>query len=599
MPLWTPTNLLDTPKAWRGFGHSYLNVAAGTFDQTGRTDGLLRNALGAPLSNWINCAVNGSKITWSGTSGTALMHAGSWTTAFHQLQINPARVGPYAAAGGATLLLWGLNDMGHMSNTAQMRLALKHAHRAVISRARAGVVRPHTDASIAYGAGFTSVTATDASTLGTLRRATTTTTATVTITIPADYLGEVIGLGFIGKPGTTGGTITFSGTAGLTGTFSTSNIMPSAPISGSAYVAATNGHVAMVHRFTAPVTGATQTVICTVTAIDGSGQVDFDSYWLEARAAPPVIVCNIGQIPLAGQTGVYTAWVTAQPLEVNRNADIADWCAAIAEVAAEFDGMVQVADLYGALSPTGTATAGLFAVDNLHPNEYGAAKSVDAIIAAIARLVPNNAALGRSASMGPASLLAAPSRQPHNIGSYYTADGTYGGATFITAVAGNMYAIPFVVTESNDRFGTFAVELGTAVPTASTIIQLAVYNDVDWTGYPQRQVGVWGGSGVNLGTTASATITVSPTAWEPDPGLFWLCLKVMSIGGTAANLRTLLGPNPQMPMVSTTGALSAGQGMGWQLTGQGVTSAMSSLFPTGATRIATAPYIGLLRVAAG
>jgi hypothetical protein len=527
------------------------------------------------------------------------MHAGSWTTAFHQLQINPARVGPYAASGGATLTLWGLNDMGHMSNTVQMRTAIKHAHRAVISRARAGVVRPHTDASIAYGAGFTSVTATDASTLGTLRRATTTTSATVTITIPADYAGEVIGLGFIGKPGTTGGTITFSGTAGLTGTFSTSDIMPSAPISGSAYVAATNGHIAMVKRYTAPVTGATQTIICTVTAIDASGQVDFDSYWFEARAAPPVIVCNIAQIPLAGQTATYTAWVTAQPTEAARNADIADWCAAIAEVAAEFDGMVQVADLYGALSPTGTATAGLFATDNLHPNEYGASKSVDAIIAAIAKLVPNNATLGRAASLGPASLLAAPTRIPHHLGSYHTTGAADGGTTFITAVAGNMYAIPFVVTESNDRFGTMAVELGTAVPTASTIIQLAVYNDVDWTGYPQRQVGVWGGSGLNLGTTASAIITVSPTAWEPDAGLFWLCLKVMSIGSTAANLRTLIGPCPQMPMVSTTGALSGGQSVGWQLTGQGVTSAMSSLFPTGATRINRAPYIGLLRVAAG
>lgn len=599
MPLFTPTNLLDTPKAWRGFGHSYLNVAAGTYDQTGRTDGLLRNALGAPLSNWINCAVNGSKATWSGTSGTAAMHAGSWTTAFYETQINPARVGPYAASGGATLLLWGLNDLGHMSNTTQMRTALKEVHRAVISRCRAGVVRPHTDASIAYGAGFTSVTATDASTLGTVRRATTTTSATITITIPADYLGEVIGLGFIGKPGTTGGTITFSGTAGLTGTFSTSNIMPSAAISGSAYVPATNGHVAMVKRYTAPVTGATQTIICTVTGVDaGSPQVDFDSYWFEARAAPPVIVCNIAQIPLAGQTATYNAWVTAQPTEALRNADIISWCTAIAEVAAEFDSMVQVADLWGALSPTGTATTGVFATDNLHPNELGAAKSVDAILAAIGKLVPNST-LGRTASLAPAATLAGQTRVPHNINSWYTSEATYGGATLYTCVAGDMFAIPFIVTESNDRFGSMAVELGTATPTASTIIQLAVYSDVNWLGYPQRQVGVWGSTGINLGTTANATITVSPTAWEPDQGLHWLTLKVMSIGSTAANLRTVIGPCPQAPMVSTSGALSGGQGVGWKLTGQGTTSAMTSLFPTGATAVATAPYIGLKRVVAG
>jgi lysophospholipase L1-like esterase len=594
MPLYNPVDLQPLPNPWRAFGHSYLNVTAGTFDQTGRTDALVRNRLQIPLSNWTNSAVNGSKVTWSGTAGNALMHGGGWTTAFHQMQINPLRTGPYSAFGGATLLLWGLNDLGHMSNTTQTRTAYKEAMRAVISRARAGVVRPHTDASIAYGAGFTSVAAVDASTLGTIRRATTTTTATITITIPADYAGEVIGLGFLGKPGTSGGTITFSGTAGLTGTFSTSNITPSAPITNSAYVAATNGHIAMVKRYTAPVTGATQTIICTVTAVDaGSPQIDFDSYWLEARAAPPVIVCNIAQIPLAGQTATYTAWTTAQPTQANRDADVASWNTALTEVQAEFDSMVQIADCASALNPV----TGLFGSDNLHPNEYGAARQVDAIMDAIGRLVPTTV-LGRSASMAPPAILAAADRRPHVMLGWHTGQATDGGATFITAVAGNMFAFPFVISESYDRYDTMAIKLGTAVLTASTIVQLAVYNDVDWSGYPQRQVGVWGGSGLNCGTTASATLTVS-SVWEPDQGLFWLTFKVMSIGTTAANFRRLIGPEPHMPMISTTGDLSAGQAAGWQLTGQGVTSAMPSLFPAGATAVVQVPYIGLKRVAAG
>jgi hypothetical protein len=545
------------------------------------------------MSSWANSAVNGSKLMWSGVTGNAFMHEGGWTTVCFETQINPLRVGPYSAFGGASLTLWGINDIGHMSNTTQTRAAWKEANRAVISRLRAGVVRPHTDPSIAYGAGFTSVTATDQSGIGTLRRATTTTSATITITIPADYKGETLGLGFIGKPGTSGGTITFSGTAGLTGTFSTSNITPGTPISGSTYVAATNGHILMVKRYVAPVTGATQTIICTVTAVDaGSPQVDFDSYWFEALAAPPVIVCNIPQIPLAGQTATYAEWVTAQPTQANRDADVASWNTALVEIQAEFDGMVQIADLSSAMN-----SAAHFAVDNLHPNEYGAARNVDAIFDAVRRLVPTSV-FGRAASMSVPAPHADSNRYPRAIGSWYSTDATSGGVTFITAVAGDCYAMPFIVTESTDRFDTMAVELGTATPTASTIIQLAVYSDLQWHDYPDRLIGVWGGAGKNLGTVASALLTVS-SVWEPDPGMYWLALKVMSIGSTAANLRTLVGPCGHAPLVSTTGAISGGQGVGWKLTGQGVTSTMTSLFPAGALAIATGPYIGLKRVAAG
>jgi hypothetical protein len=592
MPLSSPALAPTIPSPWRAFGHSYLNVTAGTYDQTGRTDALFRNAAGVPMSSWANCAVNGSKLMWSGVTGSAAMHEGGWTTVLFETQINPLRVGPYSSFGGAALCLWGINDIGHMSNTTQTRAAWKEVNRAVISRLRAGVVRPHTDASIAYGAGFTSVTATDASGTGTLHRATSTTSATITITIPADYKGETIGLGFIGKPGTIGGTITFSGTAGLTGTLSTSNIMPGTPISGSTYVAATNGHVLMVKRYVAPVTGATQTIICTVTAIDASGNVDFDSYWFEALAAPPVIVCNIPQIPLAGQTATYAEWVTAQPTQANRDADVASWNTALVEIQAEFDSMVQIADLSSAMN-----SAAHFAADNLHPNEYGAARNVDAILDAVRRLVPTSV-YGRVASMSAPAPSSGENRYPRAINSWYTTDAAYGGATFITAVAGDEYAIPFVITESTDRFDTMAVELGTATPTASTIIQLAVYSDVQWHGYPDRLIGVWGGSGKNLGTVASALLTVS-AVWEPDPGMYWLALKVMSIGTTAANLRTLIGPCGLTSLVSTTGAISGGQAVGWKLTGQGTTSTMTSLFPTGATPVATAPYIGLKRVAAG
>jgi hypothetical protein len=81
--------------------------------------------------------------------------------------------------------------------------------------------------------------------------------------------------------------------------------------------------------------------------------------------------------------------------------------------------------------------------------------------------------------------------------------------------------------------------------------------------------------------------------------MYWLALKVMSVGATPANMRTLVGPCALAPMVSTTGAISGGQGIGWKLTGQGVTSTMTSLFPAGAVAVATAPFIGLKRVAAG
>src|SRR5208282_5264362 len=52
----------------------------------------------------------------------------------------------------------------------------------------------------------------------------------ITITLPSDYNGEPVVTGFICNGGATGGTVTYTGTAGVTGTTYTGNVMLAASL---------------------------------------------------------------------------------------------------------------------------------------------------------------------------------------------------------------------------------------------------------------------------------------------------------------------------------------------------------------------------------
>lgn len=579
MPL-TPRREFQVPDFWTVFGHSWMNYSFGTYFQTGRADSLFRAGLDIEFNNWQNYAVSGSRVT-NETRST-----GGFARALARIN-RPTRGGPYVADGGAAMLCWGINDMGLTGTTTQIRTAYQHAMRTVISRWRASVIYENNfqiGTRISYGAGFASVAAAEYSSGGTVHWCTSTTNANFTLTLPSDYDGEPVVICLVGQGGTSGGTVTWSGTAGVTGTTSTSDIMPSAAFS----------HCPVVKRITTLTSAnAGQTIVGTVTQLDGGGAVMLDAWWLEAKVAPPVIVCNIAKLPAAGYTSNYPSW---SGTEASRDADVDTWNVALGDVVAEFDSMVQIADLNGAINKN---VAYLY-TDALHPNEAGGARIADACRDAMRRLTPTSDS--PTQNLNPSSPRTGGILKPHISGNWYTADyqtAIATGAVTTIAAAGVLWAIPIWVTNPRERITRLAMQVGSTAGSASTI-RWGLYDDLGWSGYPRElAVEATAASGaLSTGTTASAVI-MSPTSGNGsinhylDPGLYWLALLTVTAGASQTWVQ-IQGPNSVLTNVASTGApvtTVAAAPNGWKITGQ-ATTALPTTFPTGATATSAAPYIG-------
>lgn len=573
MPL-SPAGVAQVPNYWTIFGHSYFQYTFGTRQQNGRADSIFRNLLNVDHTSFANFAVNGARLITSG------LEKGSWPRLLNNVSGVPPSTGdnaPYIAGGGSYLLGWGINDLGFNGNTAQFNTAYGLAMQAVISRCRASTIRLNNYAggagtgTIAYGSGFTNLAGLngDRSSGSTLRQCTTTgVNATFTITLPSDYNGEAIAICYIAQPGVLGGTITYSGTAGVTGTISTSNIQPAASLS----------HSVLISRITNLTSAnASQTIIGTVSAIDAGGTVFFDSFWLEADNPPPVLVCNTARLLAAG-------YLTPGYFGGMADSDVVTFNAVLPPVIAQFDGMVQMVDLDSALNKDST----LFSPDGLHPNELGAAKISDAILAAVRRLPANR--WGVAAAIQPPSPRTSAMIMPNQIGQWYTAQSLGGvNGTAYTAVSGDQYAIPFEITAGTARFTKWAVELVTS--TVATSIFAAIYDDRRYRGYPQQLYFALQNTTAQVLATGAGVQQFTP-AFNiiPDPGLYWLVLKVVTAGTTT--FRTIKGPSLFMPNLTTAGA-GGTTPAGWFIAGQG-TGVMPGTFVTGAALADNCPMVGLL-----
>lgn len=563
--------LNQVPDLVQIFGHSYTAGAVGTTDQTGRFDALLCSALGTDHTNRRNHSRSGCILSIEGRQ------KGGWCRIFYELK--PSRTGPYTASGGMKLFAFGVNDLGFLGTSvmAQMTAAYVHAMRACVSRARAATVMNTDHASIAYGAGFTS-SATTTFTGPNFRQATTTTAATITITIPADYQGEPIAICLLGQAGVVGGTVTWSGTAGVSGTTNTSNVMPSATLSRCPVLKRVTGLTAA---------NAGQTIIGTVTALDAGGAVWFDSYWLESLSPPIVLVCDINRLTAAGYAG-YASWTGT---EAQKDADVMTANAAIAVMLSEFDDAVESVPLDEIVGKAADKT-----FDGIHLNEVGAALAVDAMLFSLDQILPPSIVRGQTATFNVPSPRLGAAIMPRVAANWYTTDMRQWGANY-TAVSGDLFAIPFQVNGATDRYINFCVEAIASV--TGTSVRWGIYNDAQYRGYPQfLEFEATSAGAFAITTGAGVKVNPSnPTAgsfiWIPDPGLYWLAIKFGPVGVTHT-FRTVAGPSLFMPKASTTGApLSATTyPVGYFLAGQG-TGVLSDLFPAGAALVDNCPYHGI------
>jgi hypothetical protein len=573
----------QSPDFFRIFGHSYMQYNFGTRTQAGRSDAIFRAAMDIEFTNFQNHAANGSRLSVDGLAqagfGRVLQNVTSSQSG-----------APYVGMGGAYYFGWGINDLGFNTDTAQFRTNYQLALRMAISRCRASRRVDNDVASgIVYGAGFSSLAFTNDYSSGptafvgagwaTLHQATTTTAATVTITLPSDYDGSPICLNWVANAGVVGGTITYSGTAGVTGTTSTSNIVPVGQLSRST----------VPFRITTLTSAnASQTIICTVTALDASGTVFFDGYWIESKTAPLVLVSNIAKLTSTGYA-VYTT--------VPTDAQVDTWNAMIAGVVAEFDSMVQLVDIDSAIDKTNLGTTTL-SFDGLHPSEWGAARIADAAVKAWRKARPSTA-YGPNAHFNPQSARSSAMIQTYQSGNWYTTETTGDvntSGTVYTPVAGDMWAMPFYVSQGMWRIDQWSIERVAASTVAATVF-VCLFDDRQDRNYPQyihanpanvTALGVGTGTGI---FTSSTTSGQNGYISQPvDPGLYWIVLKIVTIG-TGNTFRSLAGQSRWLPNLSTSGGGNVAFNS-WKLTGQGA-GAMSAMFPPSAAIATNCPYIGL------
>lgn len=574
------------PDFWTIYGHSYFQYNFGTRSQAGRADAQFRSALDIEFNNIVNHSTNGARLLMSG------LDQGGFGRVLQNITGSQLRA-PYVAQGGAYLFCWGVNDLGAYGDTAQTRLAWQYALRTVISRARMSTLRDNDYSGaagtgvIAYGAGFTSAPFTWDYTSGlNMHTATSTTNANITITLPTDYTGAPITLLFITQPGNVGGVVTFSGTAGITGTLDVSDVMPLASLARSP----------VPKRITTLTSAnAGQTIIITVTSLDGSGSVNFDGYWIESETPPPVLVCGINKMNDNGWD-VYPL-LTGNTAAVN-NAFVDTWNALTLGVIAEFDSMVQYVDLDAAID---AATLGVhtktptLSFDGLHPNEFGAGRIADACLSAVNRLRPTTI-LGPTAQLNPQSGRSAALTQPYRDTFWYTSETTGGTAgTAYTPVSGDVFAIPFWVSGGQMQVTQWSMErLG---GTVATTVFMVIFDDRQLRGYPQYMhaqpanstaLSVGFGAGIFTSTTTPGS---NGYILQPlDPGLYWAAVKFVATG-TGVTWRTLAGQSRWLPNLSNSGGGNVLVN-GYKLTGQG-TGAFSGLFTQGATQVNFCPIIGL------
>jgi hypothetical protein len=621
---------------WSFYGHSYYQGNFGTHGPAGRADSIMRSLFGlAPIAETKNHAMVGARATWNGNS------QGGWTRLIQNEKGNLVNPGyPDICYDGAFFLGWGINDLGNAGNTAQHNTAYQHALRTCISRCRAARVWDDGNAAFTYGTAGTGFAVQnfqwETSSGDSYHSATVTTTATISWTVPADYHGGPIVFCFLSKPGVLGATFTFGGTAGITGTVSTSNILPAA--SGA-------GRIPVVRRITTlTAANAGQTITIAATAIDGGGSADFLGAWIESPYPPPVLVANTPKLqalgyanytftyassltgtavastpatitlasgttlglptagsvtcPSAGGT-VTISWTGGPGTTLNTltgvthaggsgnyssstltyagptDADVIAFNAVLPSLVAEFDAMVQIVDLDTAIGddPVSLGT------DGLHPSELGAARIADAFRVAAQRL-NTTSAYGQASQMNVPNKALVPLYLPKLSGGWYTSPGCSIPGTAYTPVAQDMFAIPFTCTSQGEVWIKWSME--TLGGTVGATVFMGIYDDRSTSGLPKHIYSAPCATAITLPT--GAAVYNSPAAptnggliLGPDPGLYWLVVLFVTTG-TGVTIRTVKGPSLIMPNLASTGG-AATTVCGWKAAAAGTVLPASWPFP--------------------
>lgn len=509
-------------------GHSYTDSTAG-FDET--INGNLRYNQSSSLimQTMALLGLNKSNVRYLGKSGTILIddayqsgaygsvNWGGWVAPMQHVLADAARA-PYVSKAGLGILMFGINDVQEYGLLSSNKYVTNYGHalRSVISRLRAGKVvnAVSGEASISIAGTKTYVTDTRQNSgdgYVKMQSAGGGTQTVITITIPADYGGSGITLGFIGEGDGLGGTATITSSV-ATQTITTSNVT----IAGN-----TTG---MVVRLALPATGSTQTVQITCTSVAFGGSVDFNYWQIDSEVKNPIIVCNVAK--LLAYTGQ------------GSDAAVEAYNAAILSVCNEFTG-VAVADWENLLNVDSRRISD----DDIHPSELGASYLAQAILDAMNRVPSNNADwptpyFGNVRSgLNTMPLAPLEGAGAFGFGTWLVQRGAYPDGSSIAignaTNKGTIWIMPIEIVQPCTITNVTLVNLTTG---SGGTLRGGIY--YDYLGFP----------GIKLAeATTSATIGTNKTmAFDDplvidDPGLYWVAIVVQG-GNNNAVCRAAVNP---------------------------------------------------------
>jgi hypothetical protein len=305
-------------------------------------------------SQEVNYSIGGAVAAWDNTSANSTGSAGNggWAGVLQDIT-NGRTAAPYLPTTSVGVINYGINDVGKVGTGIVS--AYQEAMRTIIARYRAGAVFEDNSGTVSYSGTWVTdsgcVSAANgipdatAYCSGATIHKTTAANSVATISVPSDFTGGTIDLGFTAE--STG--------SGATWSICVDNASCGSPVTENTVNAAASGFkTGMVKRLTGLTAGA-HTIYVKDTSL--TTQAYFDYWQIEAPSSPLLLVQNLARIT---NPSVYASHPAT-------DANVATMNAALASVVTEFDSNVVTVDDDTALND---ASAN-FATDGLHPNDQG------------------------------------------------------------------------------------------------------------------------------------------------------------------------------------------------------------------------------------
>jgi hypothetical protein len=390
--VWRYLKDTDTVSSIEWYGHSIVNLGA-----TDRINGTSQRASQLLGAEAIDRSSAGAVLAWHEAGAIAAVAGnGGWAHIYRNTDVSTSTV-IYEPKRDTVIIDFGINDLVKIgTNSAPFINSLT----AAISRFNAAAVFEESHASVAYGGAWNAQT-TGAATAPALWASNnsyascTSTTRTVTVTVPSDFPGGTVALGFLCDSSGHGAQWSISVDGGA------ATLVEARAVNAKDWVTGSEATWSpVVYRATGLAAG-THTIIATVNAISTTAY--FDAWWIEAASPPQVGVVQQYKLP---SYAFYTALAVPYPPV---DADIDTLNGWMTTVVGNFSNAFTI-PTDDVINKSSTLLA-----DGLHPNDRGHALIAARIADYISRNTPRSRSVQAEGRFNPATLSRHPNSSKRNL----------------------------------------------------------------------------------------------------------------------------------------------------------------------------------------